>query len=325
MRSLCDFTDLEKKIPLLVIVGPTASGKTELAARLARTFSGEVVSADSMQVYRNMPIATAVPTPEERLGVPHHLLEFLDPGEPFSVASYVALAHSTIADIYGRGRLPVLAGGTGLYISSVLENLEFPSHRQDPQLRSRLQEQAKREGPEAMHRRLSEIDPESAGRIHPSNLGRVLRAIEIYELSGIPMTEHLRRSRQTPSPYRPLILGINFADRQRLYDRINLRVDLMLEQGLLEEAKRFCGGSAGPTAAQAIGHKELCRYLNGQCTLPEAVELLKRETRRYAKRQITWFSRIPEVRWILRDCLEDWTGEARRIVQESNLWKILPN
>ena len=303
----------EQKIPVLAVVGPTASGKTGLAVELSKARNGEVVSADSMQVYREMRIGTARPDETEMQGIPHHLLGFLPMEETFSVAQYAVLAHACIRDIHARGKLPVLAGGTGLYISTVLQNIQFDEQEGDPSYREALKARVVREGIEPVFSELSAVDPESAGRIDKNNHKRVIRALEIYKTTGITMTEQLRRSKSVPSPYHPVIIGLSFRDRQKLYERINRRVDLMVERGLLEEAKQVLSSPFGQTAMGAIGYKELCPWVRGECDLSEALEKLKQSTRRYAKRQLTWFRRMEGVHWIYADDYAD----SRQIVERA--------
>ncbi len=301
------------KIKLLAVVGPTASGKTELAVRLAKHYDGEIISADSMQIYKGMDIATAKPTEEEKHGIIHHLTDFLDPDEEFSVSDYTALAHKTAADINGRGKLPVLCGGTGLYIRSFLENIKFPEAETDISLRNRLNRQYENEGGERLLEYLSGFDPETAASLLPQNGKRIIRAIEIYETTGITMSEHIRHSRLVPSPYDYTVIGLTYSDRQMLYDRINKRVDIMLERGLIEEARAFYGINSGNTASAAIGYKELKPYLDGEMPLDEAVERLKQATRHYAKRQLTWFRRDKYINWIEIDKCDSVFEEAKRI------------
>ena len=226
-----------EKIPLVAVVGPTASGKTALGIQIAKRFDGEIVSADSMQVYRGMDIATAKPDLLEQDGVVHHLIDFLNPSEPFSVADYALLAHKTIADIRSRGKLPILVGGTGLYVDSVVNDIVFTEIRTDPDLRKSLYRFAEEKGNAALLKRLRDVDPDAASRIHENNVGRIVRALEVYELTGITMTEQQRRSRNGPSRYRALKVGLNYKSRPLLYSRIDRRVDLMMERGLFEEAK----------------------------------------------------------------------------------------
>lgn len=282
-----------QKIPLAVIAGPTASGKTALAVELALCLNGEIVSADSMQVYKGMEIATAKPTMEERKGIAHHLMDFLPPEQSYSVAEYAEDAKRCIREIASRGKLPILTGGTGLYIQSVVDNLEFAPAEADEGLRAELEQLAEERGGVALLEILREFDPETAGRLHPNNRGRIIRAIEVYSTTGVTMSEALRRSREHPSPYRPHMLLLSFEDRQMLYDRIDARVDAMMERGLVEEAKQMFRrrDSLSATALQAIGYKELFPYFAGLTDLDTAVERMKMETRRYAKRQISWFKR----------------------------------
>lgn len=290
-----------KRIPLIVITGPTASGKTALSVRLAEAFSGEIVSADSMQIYRGMRIATAKPSRDEMRGIPHHLTDFADPGEAFSVADYVRLAGGAIRDISARGKQPFLVGGTGLYISSLIDHISFEEIESDETLRRELTEQIGREGGEAFLKKLSTFDPETAALLHPNDSGRIVRAFEVFQLTGVPMSELRRRSRLSPSPYSVLMIGLTARDRDFLYSRIDRRVDRMMEEGLLEEARDVLSRDGMKTAGQAIGYKELKRYFDGECPLEEAVATLKRETRRYAKRQLTWFRRDKRVRWLYID------------------------
>ncbi len=309
----------EHKIPLVAVVGPTASGKTALAVHLAQQFGGEIVSADSMQIYRRMDIATAKPTPAEMGGVAHHLLDFLDPSQTFSVADYTAMAHPVIAQIHQRGHLPILAGGTGLYIDSVIENVSFTEIATDPEMRAALSQLAQEKGGTYLLEILQEFDPESAEKLHPNNLPRLIRAIEVYRLTGIPISEHQRQSKTTPSRYRSVMIGLSYRDRQKLYDRIDARVDQMLEAGLLDEAREILADSSLKTASQAIGYKELKDYFSGKEILSDAVARIKQESRRYAKRQLTWFRRNPEIQWLYFDDYSDpdsWKEAAAQKVRE---------
>lgn len=288
-----------QKIPVLAVVGPTASGKTALSVHLAKQLDGEIISADSMQIYQGMDIASAKPTQAEMQGIPHHMMSVVSPNSPYSVADFVEAAGDCIQDVFSRGKLPILVGGTGLYIDNLLENTRFIETQTDFELRARLEELYARVGGEEMLRRLSSFDPESAERLHPNNKKRILRAFEVHELTGQTLTEAMRMSKSVPSPYAPLYIGLRFQDRAVLYDRIDRRVDSMLEAGLLEEAKAFLKTDTA-TAAQAIGYKELKPYFDGELPLETAVENLKRATRNYAKRQITWFKRNPQIHWL--DC-----------------------
>lgn len=286
--------DETKKEKVVAVAGPTASGKTALAVRLAKKFSGEVVSCDSMQLYRGMDIGTAKITTDEAHGIPHHLTDVFDISESFSVSDYVNLAEEAVKDITARGKLPIFCGGTGLYLDSFLSGLDFGEYDNLPGLREELAAVADEEdGREKLHGILRDIDPVAAEEIHPANVKRVIRAIEIYRSSGITPTEQKRRSLLKGSRYSALVIVLGFADRQKLYDRIDARVDRMIESGLLNEAKRLIGEGLmyTPTAGAAIGYKEFIPYFGGEATLEECTEVLKRESRRYAKRQMTWFSR----------------------------------
>lgn len=284
-----------KKTKIICVVGATASGKTDLAVKLAKAVDGEIISADSMQVYKNMPIATAVATKEEQDGVPHHLVEFLDTDQTFSVADFVERAKVLIDEITARGRVPIVAGGTGLFVDSLVKNISFSQVGSNAEIRNELAEKSNEE----LYERLLELDPKSAEDIHPNNRKRVIRALELC-MSGTPKTEQNENSMLIDSPYDALYIGIGYKERQRLYDRINKRVDLMLDAGLENEARQMLG-KQGLTARQAIGHKELQPYIDGNITLDEAVEGLKRETRRYAKRQLTWFRRNENINWLYAD------------------------
>ena len=253
----------QKKIPVLAVVGPTASGKTALGVALAQMYGGEIVSADSMQIYKGMSIATAKPTEEEMQGIPHHLIDFLERDVTFSVADYVNLAGKIIADIHGRRKLPIIVGGTGLYVSSLLENVRFAETKQNPQLRAELTAFAQEYGAEALHRRLAELDCEAASEIHPNNLVRVIRALEVCIETGEKFSRMKAQSRSEPTPYRSCMIGLDYADRDVLYQRINLRVDKMAEQGLVEEAYAVWKQGKLKTASNAIGYKELVPYFEG--------------------------------------------------------------
>ena len=304
---------------ILVVAGPTASGKTALGVELCKRFDGEVVSGDSMQVYRQLSVATAKPTAEEMQGIPHHLIDCLDITQPFSVAEYVRSAGEAIQDILERGRLPIVVGGTGLYIHSLVDHIRYAETPSDPTLREHLRERAQAEGGEAMLEELRLVDPETASRLHPHDIGRIIRALEVARLTGGTIAEQKILSRQEPSPYLPFWIGLDFADRQLLYDRINRRVDRMVEQGLVEEAAALLRGEGAPTAAQAIGCKELAPYLEQQCTLEEALDHLKRQTRRYAKRQLSWFRREPNMHWYLVDQLGGMEQLIRKIKNDMEI------
>ena len=304
---------------LIAVVGPTASGKTALAIALAKELGGEIVSADSMQIYRGMDIATAKPTPEEMAEVPHHLIGFWPPEKPFSVAQYAILAREKIDDILRRGRVPVLCGGTGLYIKAIVDHIQYEEETgEDAALRERLRRQAQDEGNLAVWRQLQAMDPQTAERIHPNNLGRVIRAIEVMQVSGRSIREQEERSRQAPCPYHVIQIGLRYRNRENLYERIGRRVDAMTEAGLPEEARAVRQQGLTATAAQAIGYKELYDWMDGTLPLEEALENLKRSTRRYAKRQLTWFGADARIRWIEPDALqagETVTEQAMKIIE----------
>ena len=288
------------KIPIIAVCGPTASGKTSLGINIAGAFNGEVVSCDSMQIYKGLDIGTAKPTKEEMNGVVHHLIDVVEPDAPFSCAEYVTLATEAVKDISARGKLPILCGGTGLYLDRFLCG-EMEETHADEALRASLFEYAEKEGADALHARLRAVDPESADAIHKNNVKRVVRALEIFEQTGIPKSEFDRRSQVGASPYDAMVIGLHYPRREVLYERINRRVDMMLADGLLEETKQLKSEGVfdvNLTAAQAIGYKELLGCLDGNETLTEATENLKTATRRYAKRQLTWFTAKPYVEWV---------------------------
>lgn len=298
-----------RKPPLIAVVGATAAGKTALGIAIAEAYGGEVVSADSMQIYQGLDIATAKPTPEEMHGIPHHLISVLPPEQACSVADYTEMARSVIADILSRGRLPVLVGGTGLYVDSLLDNIQFPDIPAAPQLRAALHAEAEEKGNAAMLERLRQCDPETAARLHENNLRRIIRALEVYTLTGIPLSEHAKQSRAEPPLWDILRIGIGFRDRALHYDRIRQRVDSMLEQGLIEEVREeYESGRRRATAACAIGYKELLPYLRGEIPLEEAVAAIRQESCRYAKRQGTWFRRNEQTNWIYRDEIRENNG-----------------
>lgn len=284
---------------LICICGPTASGKTALSVALAKQLHTEIISADSMQIYRGMDIGTAKPTAEERQGVPHHLLDVCAPGEAFSVARYVELADAAAQDILSRGMVPVVAGGTGLYMDALIECSTFSGDETDLSVREKYQRMAAEQGNEAVHTCLAKVDPEGAERLHPNNLKRVIRALEVYEQTGMTI-EAFNRLHKRPAPkYAALKIGVCPSERQTLYDRIDRRVDQMLADGLLEETKHLLDrGALTGTAAQAIGYKELLGYLQGEAPLEDCVALLKQRSRNYAKRQLTWLKRDDNIRWI---------------------------
>lgn len=307
-----------KKIPVIAVVGPTASGKTSLSINIAKKFSGQVVSADSMQIYEKMDIATAKPTIEEMQGIPHHLIGFQPIDKKFSVAEYVELANECIEKIHKEGDIPVIAGGTGLYIDSLLQNIQFSKEENNNEIRRELTALFDEKGAEYMLETLREIDPETAERLHLKDKSRIIRALEIYKLTGKTMTEQKIISREEESPYDVLYIGINYRDRNVLYDRINRRVDIMLENGLLDEAKEFYNTSSDTTACQAIGYKELSSYFTGEKELGECIEKLKQETRHYAKRQLTWFRKNENINWVYPDDYENETEMYNSVFETIN-------
>lgn len=301
------------KIKIVVIAGPTASGKTALAVELAKRFSGEVVCADSMQIYKGMDIATAKPTASEMQGIPHHLVDFLDAGESFSVADYVGLAHKAVSEVHERGNLPIICGGTGLYISSLIENISFGEGESNESLREELKKLAQEKGGGHLLEMLREFDPHTAARLHENNLSRIIRAIEIYKTTGKTMSEQIAESKLSGSPYDVCMIGLDYKNREVLYERIGRRVECMLEIGLLEETERVLRDPCLKTSRQAIGYKELAPYFAGEADLQSCIECLKQSTRRYAKRQLTWFRRCAGMNWIYPDEL----GSADKAVEKA--------
>ena len=307
---------------IICIAGPTASGKTTLAATLAKELNGEVVSCDSMQVYRRMDIGTAKPTPEEMQGIPHHMIDVAEPWEDFSVSRYCEMAAPIVDDIISRGKTAVIAGGTGLYMDSLIRGNAFAPFPATG-VRERLEAQADAEGMEAMLSRLRAVDPDAAQRLHLSDRKRILRALEVYLETGETITEHNRKTQAVPPRYSPLWLGLDFAQRSELYRRIDLRVSLMLEQGLVEEIRGLLadGIPEKATAMQAIGYKEFVDALDGRCTIEEAADQVRQSSRRYAKRQLTWFRRNKAIHWLIRetgDTGREILENARRIVSDSD-------
>ncbi|SFF09290.1 tRNA dimethylallyltransferase [Paenibacillus catalpae] len=301
----------ERKQRLLVLVGPTAVGKTQLSLDLAKAWNAEIISGDSMQVYREMNIGTAKLPLAERQGIIHHLIDICEPEESYSVADFQQQCGNAITDISARGKLPFIVGGTGLYIESVCYGFEFDDNGADPAFREEQQRYAEENGAEALHARLALVDPGSAQRLHPNDQRRIIRALEIHHLSGETMTAQLERQKKE-SPYELCILGLTM-DREVLYSRIEQRIDQMLEEGLVEEVRRLLDRGVAPdgVAMQGLGYKEIVMYLRGDCTLEAAVELLKRDTRRFAKRQLSWFRRMKDIEWI--DMGENFHNNLRRI------------
>lgn len=276
---------------IIVVSGPTASGKTALAVELAKKYCGEVISADSMQIYTDMDVASAKASPEEQQGIPHHLMDFLDPSEIFSVADWVSMARECADDILSRGKTPVICGGTGLYISSFVDNLQFDDSECDYAFRNEMRKFAEENGAEALLEKLREVDPETASVLHANNITRVIRALEVYKTTGHTIADAKRASRLSPSSYSFIMLTLDFEERSQLHERINHRVDVMLASGLESEARQCFEQPDRPTAAQAIGCKELYPYFRGERSLEDCVEELKLRTRQYAKRQLVWFRR----------------------------------
>ncbi len=289
------------KPKILAVCGPTASGKTWLGVQLALAYGGEVISADSMQIYKGMDIASAKPTVEEMQGVPHHLISILDRGTAFSAADYVTLANEKIREILSRGRLPVIVGGTGLYLDSLLNNVNFSEAKSDGEYRGRLYGIAREKGNSALYEMLVKADPEAAAATHENNLVRVVRALEVIHVTGRKFSELKAESRLVESPYDSVILGLNTSDRSVLYERINQRVDEMAAAGLVEEVRQLWQEGGMKTAANAIGYKELIPYFEKTMSLEACIDKIKQETRRYAKRQLTWFRRNDRIEWIIFD------------------------
>ncbi|MGO5095986.1 tRNA (adenosine(37)-N6)-dimethylallyltransferase MiaA [Agathobaculum sp. LCP25S3_E8] len=308
---------------LICICGPTASGKTALSVALAKQLHTEIISADSMQIYRGMNIGTAKPTTNERQGIPHHLLDICEPDEPFSVARYVELADAAAQDVLSRGMTPIVVGGTGLYMDALIECSIFSGDETDLTVRQKYQDMADAQGNLAVHALLAAVDPESAQRLHPNNLKRVIRALEVYEQTGLTIGEFNRRHKRPAPKYSAVKIGVCPTDRQTLYDRIDKRVDQMLSDGLLQETQDLLAkGALTGTAAQAIGYKELLTFLEGRDTLDSCVQLLKQHSRNYAKRQLTWLKRDDSIHWIYYNRDEDFSDilqEATEYLQNQSV------
>ena len=303
--------DASYKHPVVAVVGPTATGKTALGVALAEQFGGEVISADSMQIYKGLDVGTAKVTPEETHGIPHHGVDILEPDAPFSVADFTAMAGRLEQEIAGRGHLPILVGGTGLYVQSFLYGVRFTEEKAPAGLREQLAEELAQKGGAALYAELQQVDPEAAAVIHPNNQVRVLRALEHYRATGKKLSEQKADSLPPEKPYRSLILGLDFPERARLYRRIDLRVDLMMEQDLLNEAKRVWEHrDTYKTAAQAIGYKEFFPYFAGESALAPCVEKLKQASRNYAKRQLTWFRHMEGICWLDASAPDVWEQAA---------------
>ena len=306
----------EKKHPVLAVVGPTATGKTALGVALAERFGGEIISADSMQIYKGLDVGTAKVTPEETHGIPHYAVDLLEPGQTFSVADFTALAARLEAELSARGKLPILVGGTGLYVQSFLYGVRFTAEKTPDGLREQLAAELAEKGPAAMYEELKQADPEAAAAIHPNNQVRVLRALEHYRATGKKLSEQKAGSLPPERPYRSLVLGLDFPDRAQLYARIDRRVDKMMEAGLLREAQLvYANRDRFKTAAQAIGYKEFFPYFEGAAELTPCVDKLKQASRNYAKRQLTWFRHMDGVVW-LDASAPDAAARAAALTQE---------
>ena len=307
---------------VLAVVGPTASGKTALAVELCKAFDGEVVSCDSMQIYKDMPIATASPSPEEMQGIRHHLIGVVDPSENFNVVKYCENAKKCIDDIISRGKNPVICGGTGLYFDWLVNNYQFKNEKTDSDYRRLLEQRALSEGSQNLIDELYEIDPETASGLHVNNVGRIIRALELYHNTGLTMSENKRLSKSEESDINAFVIGLDSLDRNYLYNRINERVDLMIQKGLIDEARSYFEKYSGKTSVQAIGYKELKPYIDGEATLEECIEKLKISTRHYAKRQLTWFRKNKNIHFLMIDEFSNscmLAEKAIEIIKEANV------
>lgn len=307
------------KSPILIIVGPTASGKTGLSVELAKQRNGEIVSADSMQIYRHMDIGTAKPSMEERQGIVHHLMDVVEPWESFTVAQYRRLAVEVIDDIASRGKLPIVVGGTGLYVNSLIRGWSFSNTPPSETVRKEIQTFYEEKGRDRLYEELSKVDPESAEKIHPNNIKRVIRALEVFRETGKKKSLSDAKSADLPIPFDHTLVGLTMG-RDRLYRRIEERIDIMIQQGLLQEVRQLVemGADRNWQSMQGLGYKEILAYLDGESTWDEALYLLKRDTRRYAKRQWTWFRRLEEIHWIDMDALVDPEEAMVQIVEYMN-------
>jgi tRNA dimethylallyltransferase len=313
---------MDKK-PLIILTGPTSVGKTSLSIRLAKAVNGEIISADSMQVYRQMDIGTAKITSEEMEGIPHYLIDVLDPGEEFNVVKFQQYAKEYIRQIHEKGKIPILVGGTGFYIQAVLYDIDFTENDSDSSYRRELEQLFKERGAEYLHALLKETDPDSAKAIHPNNIKRVIRALEYAKLTGDRISAHNASQREKESPYQFCYFVLN-KDRAKLYETINARVDLMMQKGLLDEVKQLAeqGYHKNLVSMQGLGYKELLSFLDGEYSLEEAVDTIKKETRHFAKRQLTWFNREKEVIWINKDNFTDDTeilNDMLSLLKENNI------
>lgn len=306
------------KKPLIILTGPTAVGKTKLSIALAKAVNAEIISADSMQVYRHMDIGSAKIMPHEMQGVKHYLIDCLDPEEEFHVVRFQEMAKAAMEEIYAKGKIPLLVGGTGFYIQAITGDIDFSNQGEDSACRASLERIAKEEGPQILHQMLEEVDPVSASAIHPNNVKRVIRAIEYYRQTGSPISQHNEQQRQKQTPYRLAYFVLN-DDRSKLYERIDRRIDIMMEQGLLDEVKKLkdMGYHKGMVSMQGLGYKEILSYLDGTYSLDEALYILKRDTRHFAKRQITWFKREKDVEWFYKPDYQNDEAAILRAMLES--------
>lgn len=317
------FININKK-SVIVVAGPTASGKTSVGISLAKELNGEVISADSMQIYKGLDITTAKPTESEMQGIPHHLISLIEMDEEFSVADYVKLATNKIDEVSSRGKIPIIVGGTGLYINSLIDGVNFDNAVTDGAIRDKLINEAELLGKDEMHRRLMEIDPETALKVSQNNISRVIRALEIFEITGKKFSEYKIQSKSNESPYNVCMIGLNFTERQDLYDRINKRVDIMLEKGMLKECEQVYrqGNLKLGTACQAIGYKELLPYFDGREDLDVCISKIKQYSRNYAKRQLTWFRRDERINWVKLDnviIFDKIINTSKKIVAKSKI------
>ena len=302
---------MEERKKIVVICGPTASGKTGLSLSLGKRFSGEIISADSMQVYKNLDVGTAKATKEEQSVAPHHLVDFLEPDEPYNVEIFTRLAKEKISEISSRNKLPFVVGGTGLYIESLKNGITFTEQTSDKTVRKQLETQLEQCGKDYMYNKLVEIDPEYAASVHPNNAIRVMRALEIYYATGVTMTQQIANSRPQQKPYDALLIAITFKDRDKLYENINKRVDIMVENGVLAEAEYvYKNRDKFVNSAAAIGYKEFFPYFEGTQALAECIDTLKTSSRHYAKRQLTWFNRMKDINWVYVDGEHDYVQQA---------------
>jgi len=307
---------LEERKKIVVICGPTASGKTGLSLILAEKFNGEIISADSMQVYKNLDIGTAKATKEEQAVAKHHLVDFLEPDQPYNVEIFTRLAREKIEEISARGTLPIIAGGTGLYIESLVNGITFTDQPEGKAVRNLLEKQLEEKGKEWMYNQLVQIDPEYAATVHPNNAVRVVRALEIYHTTGVTMTQQIAASQPKEKPYDVLFLATGFKERSKLYENIEKRVDVMVEQGVLKEAEYvYKNKEKFINSAAAIGYKEFFPYFEGTQSLKECTDELKKASRHYAKRQLTWFNRMSNINWLYVDGAEDYKEKATKLTE----------